>query len=281
VATATALASSANPSAFGAPVTFTAQVSSAGGTPTGSVQFFDGTTLLATRPLDATGSAAYTSSALSAGTHAITAAYAGTTGFLTSTSSAVSQRVVVPARVQAVTIDDGSTQRSMVRSLSVTFDGLVTFAGSPTAAFALTRVGGGSVGFTATAATVGGVTVVTLTGFTGAETANGSLNDGRYTLTALAGQITAGGLALDGNGDGTPGDDYVMTDNGQAGGLYRLFGDANGDRRVDNADFFLLKQTFLRSTGDPLFLSGLDYDGSGTVDNADLFQFKQHFGTAI
>jgi hypothetical protein len=50
---------------------------------------------------------------------------------------------------------------------------------------------------------------------------------------------------------------------------------------VDNADFFLLKQTFLRSTGDPLFLSGLDYDGSGTVDNADFFQFKLRFGQTI
>jgi hypothetical protein len=50
---------------------------------------------------------------------------------------------------------------------------------------------------------------------------------------------------------------------------------------VDNADFFLLKQTFLRSTGDPLFLSGLDFDGSGVVDNADFFQFKTRFGSAI
>jgi hypothetical protein len=168
-----------------------------------------------------------------------------------------------------------------VTALTVTFSSVVSFATTPTAAFTLTRVGGGAVNFTATANTVGGVTVVTLTGFTGAEATAGSLNDGRYTLTALASQVSAGGQALDGNGDGTPGDDYVLTDSGAAGGLYRLYGDATGDRRVDNADFFLLRQTFLRSTGDPLFLSGLDYDSSGTVDNADLFQFKLRFGSSL
>jgi hypothetical protein len=169
----------------------------------------------------------------------------------------------------------------MVTTLTVTLSSVVSFATTPTAAFTLTRVGGGAVGFTATANTVGGVTVVTLTAFTGAEATARSLNDGKYTLAALASQITAGGQALDGNGDGTPGDNFVLSDSGAAGGLYRLFGDANGDRRVDNADFFLLKQTFLRPAGDPLFLAGLDSDGSGVVDNADFFQFKLRFGQSL
>jgi hypothetical protein len=188
---------------------------------------------------------------------------------------------VKPPTVGTVQVDDGSGQRSMVRSLKVTFSTTVGFAGSVANAFTLTRVGGGSVGFTATASTVGGVTVVTLTGFTGAETQFGSLADGRYTLTVVSGQVSANGQQLDGNGDGTAGDNYVLTDTGAAGGLYRLYGDANGDRRVDNADFFLLKQTFLRSTGDPLYLSALDYDGGGTVDNADFFQFKLRFGSSL
>jgi len=91
----------------------------------------------------------------------------------------------------------------------------------------------------ATAATVGGKTVVTLSGFSGTQTSAGSLIDGRYTLTALASQITtATGQQLDGNGDGTPGDDFVFADSGTTTGnqLYRLYGDANGDRTVNAAD---------------------------------------------
>ena len=62
-----------------------------------------------------------------------------------------------------------ATQRSTVTSLTVTFDTQVTFAGTVAAAFGLTRIGGGTVGgFTATSSVVGGVTVVTLNGFTGA-----------------------------------------------------------------------------------------------------------------
>jgi hypothetical protein len=149
-------------------------------------------------------------------------------------------------------------------------------------AFTLTRIGdGAAVNFTATASVVGGVTVVTLSGFTGAATEFGSLADGRYTLTAVANQITYNGRQLDGNGDGTDGDDYVLADGGLAGGLFRLYGDANGDRTVDNADFFLFKQTFLRPAGDPMYLDYFDYDGNDTIDNADFFQFKLRFGTSI
>src|SRR5262249_29748827 len=48
-----------------------------------------------------------------------------------------------PPRVQAVTVNDGSAQRSMVTSLTVAFDRVVTFAGAPAAAFSLTPQGGG------------------------------------------------------------------------------------------------------------------------------------------
>jgi hypothetical protein len=41
----------------------------------------------------------------------------------------------------------------MVRSLTVTFNGLVQFAGAVGAAFTLTRAGGGAVAFTAAATT--------------------------------------------------------------------------------------------------------------------------------
>src|SRR5205085_10018318 len=131
----------------------------------------------------------------------------------------------------------GAAQRSMVTSLAVTFDSLVTLPANAATAFTLTRIGGGAVTIgTATAQAVSGATVVTLSGFSGAEASSGgSLNDGRYTLTALASQITANGQQLDGNGDGTGGDNFVFADSGLATGnqLFRFFGDVTGDRFVN------------------------------------------------
>ena len=51
--------------------------------------------------------------------------------------------------------------------------------------------------------------MVTLT-FSGADTEFGSLADGRYTLTIFASQVSNANGNLDGNGDGTGGDNYVM-----------------------------------------------------------------------
>ena len=82
--------SSSSPSSFGQLVTFTATVSSANsapGTPTGSVTFKDGATLLAIVPLDASGHAAFSTSALSIGSHTVTAEVNGTNGWLNSNGS--------------------------------------------------------------------------------------------------------------------------------------------------------------------------------------------------
>ncbi len=93
--TSTALSSSANPSVYGQAVTFTAIVtpSSPGyGTPTGSVTFKDGTTVLGTQTLSGE-AATFTISSLALGSHSITAVYGGSTTFSGSTSTAVAQAV--------------------------------------------------------------------------------------------------------------------------------------------------------------------------------------------
>jgi lysophospholipase L1-like esterase len=190
-------------------------------------------------------------------------------------------RALVPLfpapQVASVTINNGAPQRSMVTALSVTFSTAVTFASTPTAAFTLTRSGGGSVAFTAAAFTGGGATVVTLSNFTGTEATSGSLNDGKYMLSVLAAQVTANGLHLDGNGDGTGGDDYTLTDNGKAGGLFRLYGDANGDRVVNQSDLSLFRVVFGATTVDKTF----DVNGDGVIDAADLSVFRISFGNAL
>lgn len=93
-ATTTTLTSSLNPSTVNQAVTFTAVVTSASGTPTGSVQFLDGSAALATATL-ASGSASVTVSSLAAGAHSITAAYSGNSTYSASSSPAVSQEVDV------------------------------------------------------------------------------------------------------------------------------------------------------------------------------------------
>ena len=87
-----ALASSANPALLSNSIVLTATVSSSAGTPTGSVSFYDEATLLGSGTL-AAGTATYATSSLASDTHSITAVYAGDSGFLSATSSVLSQVV--------------------------------------------------------------------------------------------------------------------------------------------------------------------------------------------
>ena len=94
--TSTSLSSSVNPSVSGQAVTFTANVSGSGGTPTGTVTFNDGTTSLGTATL-AGAQASFTTSSLTVGNHSITAVYSGDATFAGSTSTALTQTVNQPA----------------------------------------------------------------------------------------------------------------------------------------------------------------------------------------
>jgi len=190
---------------------------------------------------------------------------------------------VVPPNVSNVQINGGAAQRSMVTNLAVTFSTVVTLPANAAAAFTLQRIGGGPVSIgTATTRVVNGVTEVTLSGFSGAEaSAGGSLNDGRYTLAALAASITANVVQLDGNGDGVGGDDFVFADGGTAGGLFRLFGDVNGDRTVNITDLTAFRNAFGATTSDPNYQSFLDFNGDGVINLADLTQFRNRFGIIL
>ena len=90
----TAVVSSLNPSMIGKTVKFTATVASPSTKPTGTVTFRDGTTVLGTRTLaEGSGKASYSTSALSSGSHKITAVYGGTANIGGSTSSVLKQTV--------------------------------------------------------------------------------------------------------------------------------------------------------------------------------------------
>ena len=92
--TTATLTSSLNPAVVGSSVTFTAILAGNGGTlgatPPGSVNFLDGTTVLATVTLSS-GTASFTTNTLALGTHPITVVYAGTANFLAVTSAVLNQ----------------------------------------------------------------------------------------------------------------------------------------------------------------------------------------------
>ncbi len=88
----TTLTGNPNPAPAGQVVTFTATVSSIGGTPSGSITFKEGATILGTGTL-AGGIATFATTGLAVGSHAITAAYSGDATFAASTSAVFTEVV--------------------------------------------------------------------------------------------------------------------------------------------------------------------------------------------
>jgi probable HAF family extracellular repeat protein len=178
-----------------------------------------------------------------------------------------------PPQIQSLQINDGSAQRSEVTSLRVAFDRHVALPINSASAFQLKRQNDSAmVTLAAAVDNSGSGTVVTLT-FTGGPVNGASLADGRYTLTVLAAQVAGG--SLDGNGDGTGGDNYVMIGDPATNKLFRIFGDADGDGTVAASDFIVFRQVF----GGYLF--AFDFDGDGSVAASDFIQFRLRFGGSI
>jgi hypothetical protein len=99
--TTTAVTSSLDPSVFGQSVTFTATVT--GSSPTGTIQFLDGATSLGGPLALTSGAATLATSALTVGTHSITAVYSGDASNTTSTSAILSEVISAAAAPPVVT----------------------------------------------------------------------------------------------------------------------------------------------------------------------------------
>ncbi len=133
--TATSLSSSSDPSVFGQSVTFTATVSGTLITPTGTVTFKDGGTLIGTGAVTGaagTGTATFTTSTLTVATHTLTAAYSGDLSYSASTSGPVNQTVNQAGTTTTVS----SSKNPSVFGQSVTFTATVAVvspgSGTPT-----------------------------------------------------------------------------------------------------------------------------------------------------
>src|SRR6266849_6193958 len=156
---ATTLTSSLNPSALGQAVTFTATVKPAtgSGTPTGTVTFNDGATVLGPGTLSG-GTATLTTSGLGAGVHSITAIYGGDANFASSTSPALMQTVSKAASSTSVVSSNSSSNRGVVVTFSATVTSSAASIPTGTVTFqdGVTTLGTGTLsGGTATFATSG------------------------------------------------------------------------------------------------------------------------------
>ena len=144
VPTTTTVSSSRNPSTVGGAVAFTATVSPA--TATGIVTFKNGAAILGTGTL-AGGTATFSNSALTVGSHSITAVLTGTGVFAGSTSPALSQTVdKVPTTTTVASSLNPSLVRQIVRFTATvtpaTATGPVTFKDGATTLGTGIRIGG-------------------------------------------------------------------------------------------------------------------------------------------
>ena len=160
--------------------------------------------------------------------------------------------------VQSVTIDNGTPQRSEVRSLTIDFGG--TIVAAPSSAFTLSRTQDNlSIPVTASALTPlpGGDTQVVLT-FSGPNLDGMSVPDGNYVITVDGSQIIDNfGQLLDAAGTGVAGSLGSIN-------FFRLIGDANGDGIVNSQDLALVSSGWL--TAGPMG----DVNADNIVNTQDL-----------
>ena len=202
----------------------------------------------------------------SAGTYTVRGRVADKDGGQAESTTTVTVAAEPPPAVQAVVVDDGTAQRSMVRRLTVTFARRVV---AEAGAFAVAGRNGAGGGTAVSAANPSGDGVTWVLTFAGTGVVAGSLPDGVYDLTVVGAKVrggTAAGPAMTA--------DHTLA-------FHRLFGDANNSRSVNNADYLLFRNAFGKPSTDPGYDPAFDLDGNGTVNNADYLQFRARFGKAL
>ncbi len=165
--TTTALTIAPNPALVLTPITFTANVTSNGGAPTGSVNFLANGIVIGTATLNASGVATFTTSALAAATYSVTASYTGDANNAVSTSSPVSLVVSLATTATALTVAPNPALVGAAVTMTATVTGN---GGTPT----------GTVNFIANGATL--ASAVLTAGV--ATFTTSTLAPGNYSITA-------------------------------------------------------------------------------------------------
>lgn len=140
--TTTTVVSGFTPTTYGQSVTFTATVSSASAT--GTVTFYDGPTTLGSAAISS-GTAIFSTTALGAGSHSITASYGGDSSYSGSTSPAISQ-VVNPAVLTVTAVARSKVSGQSDPPLTYTVTGFVNGDTAAIMTGNLTRTAGETAG---------------------------------------------------------------------------------------------------------------------------------------
>jgi hypothetical protein len=174
------------------------------------------------------------------------------------------------------------TQRSTVRSITLSFDKPVTLANgampiqllntggsgrndgsNPTnASSALAIPSSADGGKTWVFAFAPGSAFVQTSG--GAST--GSLVDGVYRISVDPAKVTADGIAMAAGAGLT---------------FHRLFGDVNGSKTVNAADYNAFRGVFGKNSTQVGYDLAWDFDGNGSVNALDYNQFRSRFGKGL
>jgi hypothetical protein len=169
-----------------------------------------------------------------------------------------------PPVVASFQVNDGSVQRAMVDSLTVTFNEPVTLASNALTIEQLSTTGGSPTSMSFSQTTSNDITWV-LT-FTDASYIGGSLPDGKYDLIVSSSAVTdAGGQPISGTNP-----TFAFS---------RLYGDFGGQGVVNAQDFTILSANFGAILSPSLWY--LDFYGQGTVNGSDFMEFSQRFGTIL
>jgi hypothetical protein len=257
--TATQLASSLNPTAYGQPVSFNATVSSAPPftvTPTGTVTFKDGDTTLGTVSLNSSGQTIFSTGNLTVGSHGITAVYAGDSLFTGSTSSVITQTV----------------QGTSVTNVTI----MVAFQGS-------------------TRPDSGWIVPLTVKFFTPGATAPVDVLTAEPVYTFTLTTAKSGDMAVAQAGDVTPGTyDITATSDHCLCNVKRgvviaasatdvnmgilLEGDADGNHKVNILDFGLLAATYGKQRGQTGFDERADFNRTNNISILDFGLLAANYG---
>jgi hypothetical protein len=268
--TTTLISQSPNPSNATQSLNFTVNVS--GGVPNGETVSLEdasnGNKVVATGTTS-NGSAALSlpAGALLAGSHNLIAVYGGDAAFAASQSTAYVQTVQVA--VTSVVVNGNNSvlagvQRSMVDSLVYTFSEAVNLAATNAFSLAIHLSQSGTVptlNWTALNPNADGSSTQWVVSFSGTGVVGGSIGNGVYDISLNAAAVTS---------DANP---AVTVQSRPTDTFYRLFGDSNGDGRVNNADYAAFLNTNGLKAAQSGFNAAFDSNGDGRINNSDYAAF--------
>jgi hypothetical protein len=188
--TTTALTASANPAIAGNSLTLTATVTANAGTAAGTVNFYNGSTLLGAGTLNGAGVATLSTSALPVGAYTLTATYVGNTNDTASTSAGLAETVIqattgvkLAASSASVVVTNSVTLTATVSGNGGVPTGNVTFMDGTTTLSTLAVNGSGVATYSTSSLAVGAHTI---TAAYGGDANDAGSNSAPLTVTVTA-----------------------------------------------------------------------------------------------